>query len=124
MPVPLSLVQCREGGVTIALCSVAQREQSLMMHAGKAVMLGPCAHHMWRRFSFAPCKGSSCFVPKCSILLFSGDPSRIARLRVTREYCVQPTEFFCPLLDSRVWNTVKTEFLYMYSWVSLGGNAF
>lgn len=27
------------------------------------------------------------------------------------EYHIQPTECFCPLLDNRVWNTIKTEFL-------------
>lgn len=49
----IELGQCREGGDTIVLSVVAQREQSLMMHAGRAVMPGLCAHHMGRRFSFA-----------------------------------------------------------------------
>lgn len=49
----IELGQCRQGGDTIALSFVAQREQSLMMHAGTTVMPGLCPHHMGRRFSFA-----------------------------------------------------------------------
>lgn len=50
----VELGQCREGGGTIALSFVPRMEQSLMMHAGTAVMPGLCAHHMGRRLSFAP----------------------------------------------------------------------
>lgn len=49
----IELGQCREGGDTIALPAMAQREHCLMMHAGTAVMKGLCACHMRRRFSFA-----------------------------------------------------------------------
>jgi len=80
-----------------------------MMRAGTAIVPGLCAHHMGRRFSLLP--HPSCLGPDRSILLLSGDLSRIARFGITEEYHIQPTKFLCPLLDNRVWNTIKAEFL-------------